>query len=104
MTTPNESPDLEQTIERLKKYSPGNIAPVYSAMQDAIQLLEQQRWIPVSERLPDPGRRVQILWVNRLGKCRVSLGSYAAPYTIEEPAHSEMLDNYPEAFDERSGV
>ena len=36
----------------------------YDACEGAIKLLEQQRWIPVSERLPEELEPVNITWIN----------------------------------------
>ncbi len=44
--------------------------------------LEQCRWIPVSERLPDNSKRVEVFYLNTYGKKRVTCAEHIAYWSV----------------------
>ena len=92
---------LTETIELLMHIQSGDPMGnnIYKAIDNAIELLEERRWIPVSERLPEMGKTVLLA-----DSADVMLGwLYEHKYatgTVEQRWKyvDEVLDEYEERY------
>jgi len=73
---------------------------IKDALIDALESLQQEnRWIPVSERLPESGRTVLLGLTNCAGKWRSVRGEYSAKFSVEVDYEEYEGGEYNEAND-----
>lgn len=101
------------TDAELEQYLSAGIAQLEAecaALADELTTINRQ-WIPVSERMPEPNKKVLATYTNVLGNPRRVIAEFVAKHTVESRAedwgdweeYDELTDTYfcPEGWYER---